>query len=40
VTYSFILSETPSKYSKFIFKSLKGEDNRIKKGSYLILKNQ
>ena len=37
--YNFTLSDTPSEHSKFVFKSLKGEDSKIKKGSYLILKN-
>ena len=31
-----LLEEKPTSHSKFTFQSLKGEENRILKGSYLI----
>jgi len=36
--YNFTLESKPNDFSKFIFKSLKEEQNLIKKGSYLVLK--
>lgn len=36
--YSIILEEGAAEKSEFVFKSLKGEDNIIKKNSYLVLR--
>lgn len=36
--YTTILLEKPTEYSRFMFESLKGEESKILKGSYLILK--
>ena len=36
--YTTVLLEKPTEQSKFIFESLKGEENKILKGSYLMLR--
>lgn len=33
-----MLNDRPYEYSKFVFESLKGEENKIKKKSYLVFK--